>query len=740
MTKAFFQKVKFLFILLLPFSSIASDNVNFNEQCNFNDFDKFVEPKQVKSININTHKYRKWTKNLLRAITDKNARDISQKYKKRFDATIIVDFDNRLSCYFEARIRINGDHRDHLDFAPSLDIELINGNINNVTEFKLFIPKTRFDGNEIFTTSLLKELGFLAPNTYYVEATLNDRKVKYILQEKVVKEFVESNGLREGPILEGDERFIFNAGLPFGLSRQSNEKWIKGGKSSLEISKYAVNKLNKLYLEFLLTEPPHIAINKNPFRSESLSSQEVLIEEAQGFSAMLIALEASHALRPHNRKFYFDPLYKSFRPIYYDGMPSILENFKERPEYIVNAEEGFNYDEIIGSKFAFSVLKSMNRESFKQRLINSGLTDPNLEVDKILNSLLDRLTYISSLTPKKKSYEYQQYFSLKSDLEDGGLEGGLKLAFFAKDPFVVDVCNFKLSSCVKTKFVMNDYAKLISGKYISLDGKQYILIGNKDEYISGVEEEDSKAKEIVLNGQTSMMIFGETEFILDEENKLISFLQLDANSRVLFIGGNLNGWSIEFIGTNENFLDMAQRFDKNLLTGCLTFIDINITNSNINVKDTLCEDGVNFIRSSGYLASISVLNSFSDAIDADYSTLSFNNIYVENAVNDCLDFSSGVYKIKNALLIKCSDKGISGGEKTKLLINKVSISESNIGIASKDSSIIEVKEMEAQAVNTCFSAYRKKQEFWGGKIINNLHNCKSEKIFTEPGSTIISLD
>ena len=38
---------------------------------------------------------------------------------------MIVDFDNRLSCYFEARIRINGDHRDHLDFAPSLDIELI---------------------------------------------------------------------------------------------------------------------------------------------------------------------------------------------------------------------------------------------------------------------------------------------------------------------------------------------------------------------------------------------------------------------------------------------------------------------------------------------------------------------------------------------------------------------------------------------------------------------------------------
>ena len=82
MTKAFVKKVKFLFILLLPFSSIASDNVNFNEQCNFNDFDKFVEPKQVKSINIDLHKYKKWTKNLLRAITDKNARDISQKYKK----------------------------------------------------------------------------------------------------------------------------------------------------------------------------------------------------------------------------------------------------------------------------------------------------------------------------------------------------------------------------------------------------------------------------------------------------------------------------------------------------------------------------------------------------------------------------------------------------------------------------------------------------------------------------------
>ena len=47
-----------------------------------------------------------------------------------------------------------------------------------------------------------------------------------------------------------------------------------------------------------------------------------------------------------------------------------------------------------------------------------------------------------------------------------------------------------------------------------------------------------------------------------------------------------------------------------------------------------------------------------------FSNIKFNNITVSNALNDCVDFSSGNYSIENLQLNKCGDKGLSVGEKS----------------------------------------------------------------------------
>ena len=87
------------------------------------------------------------------------------------------------------KIRINGDKKDHLDLSDgklkaSLDVQLINGNLNSSTKFKLFLPKTRNGNNEIFTTLLLKKLGFISPDTFYVNIKLNELEYKVLFQEK----------------------------------------------------------------------------------------------------------------------------------------------------------------------------------------------------------------------------------------------------------------------------------------------------------------------------------------------------------------------------------------------------------------------------------------------------------------------------------------------------------------------------------------------------------------------------
>jgi len=84
---------------------------------------------------------------------------------------------------------------------------VLDDNINNITTFKLFIPEAREGGeNEIFVSSFLRELGFLAPRTFMISSKINGASHKYIFQEDLRKEFLENAHLVEGPLLEGDER------------------------------------------------------------------------------------------------------------------------------------------------------------------------------------------------------------------------------------------------------------------------------------------------------------------------------------------------------------------------------------------------------------------------------------------------------------------------------------------------------------------------------------------------------
>ena len=77
---------------------------------------------------------------------------------------------------------------------------------------------------------------------------------------------------------------------------------------------------------------------------------------------------------------------------------------------------------------------------------------------------------------------------------------------------------------------------------------------------------------------------------------------------------------------------------------------------------------------------------------------------INKSLNDCADFSFGKYKIINSKLSNCGDKGISVGEKSHADFDKVEILNSDIGIASKDSSITKLKNVYLKNLKTCISA------------------------------------
>ena len=416
------NKIKLILFTVLALILFSPSVLANKLSCSTDSIDKFIEAENIIFIDISTHKSKKWLKNYLKAYKD--PRSIQEKYKKKFLANIDVQFDNELECTFPSKIRINGDHKDHLDSAPpitSLDVELLAGNINSVIKFKLFIPHTKGGNNEVFSTALLKELGFLAPRTYHVPAVFNGLETTFLFQEKITKEFIELNDLREAPILEGDERFLFVNDIVafdrFGLARIINNKWVEKGYTSLNISKTALIQLNKAYLEYVSGK--HIYTNLNDrFLNLNTLTNGNSIDKDREFKAILVAMGAAHGLRPHNRIFYYDPIYRHFSPIYYDG-DSTITNLSFWRNYNSPGELKFMYfgdklnrDEIIGSSFALKSLNKLNQKNFHSRLVSLGLNYSLEEVNVILDKVIANLKTIKN-TPIANNLKnpYISYFS-----------------------------------------------------------------------------------------------------------------------------------------------------------------------------------------------------------------------------------------------------------------------------------------------------------------------------------------
>ena len=235
-----------ILFFLISFNAFSSSQI----KCNDVPLKGLSNGVSAINIDIDVYDYNRWAENYLRIIgSDGNY--ISKRQKKKFKADLKVVFTDGRNCKFPAKVRVHGDMKDHISNIPmvtSLDVALLKGNIDGVTRFKLFLPVTRNEDNEIFITSLLRSIGYLAPKTYRIQSSVNGSNVQYIFQEKITKEFLESNNLREAPILEGDERFFYNDNtgfLTFGLARIVNRKWARKGLTSAAISKKALSLLNK---------------------------------------------------------------------------------------------------------------------------------------------------------------------------------------------------------------------------------------------------------------------------------------------------------------------------------------------------------------------------------------------------------------------------------------------------------------------------------------------------------------
>ncbi|MDB4112486.1 hypothetical protein N9556_00470 [bacterium] len=747
---------KLIIICLIPqlaYSSVSAD-------CNFNTsnyLQELSELKSIKKIEIHIPKHKKWTKNLMKA-TFKDG-PILEKYKKKFEANIRTYYEFG-SCIHQGKVRLHGDWKDHIDFLEggkfiqSLDISLESGAIANFVKFKLLLPKTRNGSSEIIFTHLLRNLKFLAPKTSFVDVEVNGQTSLMLIQEKTEKELLESMDVKEGPLFEGDESYLFSNYrnythydlIDISLSKMTNMQWANSSYESASISLSAFSKLQNIYMDFAETGLE----NNYALDWMSLSNgNDLLLSKWAKYEILLFAAQASHGLLPHNRKFYFNSFYSAFEPIYYDGGPRSLvgEWIRIRPkfEYYPYLQEN-HFDELI------DLLDNINTSNFISSMQEENILSDQL-AKKILQDLSSKINilknefndYKESLSQKNSGNSFSAKRSLstfKNNLKEL-LPESIVLQIDA-DPssdkfFNTRMCTISKNNCTNKFLPFSDLGNLLEKKVLNKDINNsfptLFIVPSLKPNFQKIDNRYFANRSIHIQSSSS------TTILFDSKQKILEIQLNNPEDWALFLNSTLEDIEIK---TSSNFLKKTsyipdeKKINARGLSGCISFYNSSFKRTKITSKhDTdSCEDTINIINSVGNISEIKIIGSLSDGLDIDFSNISIDSLIINNVGNDCADFSKGKYVLGSVHLSNCGDKGISIGEQSTILIQDLHVKNSKIGIASKDSSISSVQKAQISNADACLDVFQKKQEFFGSILSLDEYQCDSTKVFKDTNSNI----
>ena len=146
---------------------------------------------------------------------------------------------------------------------------------------------------------------------------------------------------------------------------------------------------------------------------------------------------------------------------------------------------------------------------------------------------------------------------------------------------------------------------------------------------------------------------------------------------------------------------------------------------NVNFLSIYSEDALNIINSQFNLNNVYFDNVYSDAIDIDTGVGTFKNLSFSNIYNDALDFSNSDIKGEILKFNNIGDKMISVGENSKVNLKDINGIKSSVGIASKDGSITNIKNINLQDVKIPFASYQKKKLYNVGNLIISNYSSKN---------------
>ena len=418
---------------------------------------------------------------------------------------------------------------------------------------------------------------------------------------------------------------------------------------------------------------------------------------------------------------------------------------------IVVNNEKYLFQEEIGKRFIESndkregiILKIMNKdpiriESTKGEIYPNNYN--NIIADYLNNNLIDSryfdMEVINTHREISKKFDitfYPNYFYLNP------ITAKLEPIFLEKSPYLEiasfdeKMVRFKSNNKYLNYFTLADSNKLFLKNENSIIREKIIIPEN---FLVQLSEGQS------INFIETGSIFSYSPFEINgTKEKLVRIYSSDSSGQGLhLIQGN--GTSkinyLEFIN-QSSYLD-SNKNNRRILPSAFTVYGGKVRINHCIFKNLTSEDAVNLFRCKYDFVDSKIENTFSDALDADFSTGIINKSYFINCGNDGVDISGGFLSLTNSYFNNILDKAISAGEESVLNASNCIIENSEMGLISKDLSIAKSKNNIFSNCEIAYCAFQKKGEFGPGNITvkkDSLINCSIAHLIETKSKLVIN--
>jgi hypothetical protein len=267
--------------------------------------------------------------------------------------------------------------------------------------------------------------------------------------------------------------------------------------------------------------------------------------------------------------------------------------------------------------------------------------------------------------------------------------------------------------------------------------EQKIININKDTIISDNWKIKSNEKLIIHDGVNITLkgvylrILGGLE-ILGKKNSKVHIISPNGESSTIYVQSKT---PIRIAHTI--FQKLSNNKSSYSQPAAITFYEtpeIKISDSEFN-SNTSGDDFLNFFRCDKVDISNSVFkNTYSDALDSDFSNIVVTSSIFEKIGNDAIDGSGSEILINKSIFLYCKDKAVSAGEKSIVEISNCRLDNNEIAIVSKDQSIVVSKNNDLNNNRLDLAVFKKKKFYSRPTIIN--HNTFFKNYLIEKKSNI----